>query len=162
MKHVFILLSISICLSCVENSSSGSSNVQRAVIEFKKEAELSLFDKEGEVIKTIDIEIAETAYEQETGLMYREEMENHQGMLFTYKDERPRPSFYMKNTKIALDLIYFDKDFKVVDFNLNALPMDESLLSSKVPSQYVLEVVAGFVEEFNIQLGTHAQLKRLE
>lgn len=162
MKYLLLIFVLLVASSCENGKSSKTKPVQRAVIEFKKEAELSLFDKEGEVIKTLDIEIAETAYEQETGLMYREEMENHQGMLFTYKDERPRPSFYMKNTKIALDLIYFDKDFKVVDFNLNALPMDENLLSSKVPSQYVLEVVAGFVEEFDIQLGTHAQLKRLE
>lgn len=162
MKYLLLIFVLLVASSCENGKSSKTKPVQRAVIEFKKEAELSLFDKEGEVIKTIDIEIAETPYEQETGLMYREEMENHQGMLFTYEDERPRPSFYMKNTKIALDLIYFDKDFKVVDFNLNTLPMDESLLSSKVPSQYVLEVVAGFVEEFNIQLGTHAQLKRLE
>ncbi|MCH8534545.1 MAG: DUF192 domain-containing protein [Flavobacteriaceae bacterium] len=162
MKYLLLIFVLLVASSCENGKSSKTKPVQRAVIEFKKEAELSLFDKEGEVIKTLDIEIAETAYEQETGLMYREEMENNQGMLFIYKDERPRPSFYMKNTKIALDLIYFDKDFKVVDFNLNALPMDESLLSSKVPSQYVLEVVAGFVEEFDIQLGTHAQLKRLE
>lgn len=93
--------------------------------------------------------------------MYREKMNNHQGMLFIYQDERPRPSFYMKNTKIALDLIYLDKNFKVVDFNLNARPLNEKLLSSKQPSMYVLEVNAGFVENHNVELGSIAKFKRL-
>ncbi len=161
MKPIYFILFILFAFACKESNTSQQNQVKRAPIEFKKEAELDILDEADNLIIKLDIELAETAYEQETGLMYRENMEAHQGMLFVYNEERPRPSFYMKNTKIALDLIYLDSDFKVVDFNLNAQPMDENLLSSKVPSQYVLEVVSGFVDQHNIQLGTKTELKRL-
>lgn len=157
----YLLLLVCLVFACKESNPSQSAPVKRASIEFKKQAEITLLNHEGESIIDLDIELAETAYEQETGLMYREHMEEKQGMLFVYKDERPRPSFYMKNTKIALDLIYFDKNFKVVDFNLNALPLDENLLSSQAPSMYVLEVNAGFVEKHSIELGNQAKFNRL-
>ncbi len=161
MKYSLLLFLMCLSFACKESTSSNSTSVKRAKIEFKKQAEMTLKNQEGESIIQLDLELAETPYEQETGLMYREHMENNQGMLFIYQDERARPSFYMKNTKIALDLIYFDKDFKVVDFNLNALPLDENLLSSKVPSMYVLEVNAGFVGEYSIELGSKADFTRL-
>ncbi|NGZ89496.1 DUF192 domain-containing protein [Psychroflexus maritimus] len=161
MKYFLLLFLIGLGFACKESTSSNSTSVKRAKIEFKKQAEMSLFNEEGEPLTQLDLELAETPYEQETGLMYREKMNDHQGMLFIYQDERPRPSFYMKNTKIALDLIYLDKNFKVVDFNLNARPLDEKLLSSKQPSMYVLEVNAGFVENHNVELGSIAEFKRL-
>lgn len=161
MKYFLLLFLIGLGSACKESTSSNSTSVKRAKIEFKKQAEMSLFNEESEPLTQLDLELAETAYEQETGLMYREKMNDHQGMLFIYQDERPRPSFYMKNTKIALDLIYLDKNFKVVDFNLNARPLDEKLLSSKQPSMYVLEVNVGFVENHNVELGSIAEFKRL-
>lgn len=57
----------------------------------------------------------------------------------------------MKNTIIPLDIIYLDKDLKVVSFHQNTTPMDESSLPSEVPAQYVLEINAGLMEKWGIK-----------
>ena len=67
-------------------------------ISFTKEGELNLLRPEVDtLIASLDIEIAESEYETQTGLMYRNSMEDHQAMLFIFEQEAPL-SFYMKNT----------------------------------------------------------------
>ncbi|GAA4274303.1 DUF192 domain-containing protein [Aquimarina gracilis] len=124
-------------------------------ITFTKEGELSLFDLQDSIPKTIttlDIEIADDEYQIQTGLMYRQSMQNNQGMLFTFPDEAPR-SFYMKNTEFALDIIFIDSQNKVVSIQKNAQPLNESSLPSEGPAQYVLEVNANLTDSWNLKKG---------
>lgn len=118
-------------------------------INFEKEAEL-YFIQNADTIKTIDVELAESDYEQQTGLMHRSAMKMNQGMLFIYPDERSRPTFYMKNTQIPLDLIYINADKQIVEINKNAQPYDENPIRAEQPAQYVLEVNAGFADRYKI------------
>ncbi len=129
-------------------------------IGFEKEAEL-YFLKNRDTIQTIDIEFAKSDYEQQTGLMHRSSMEMNHGMLFIYNDERPRPTFYMKNTQIPLDLIYINADKEVVEINKNAKPYDENPIRAEQPAQYVLEVNAGFVDKFAISDSLTIDFKEL-
>ena len=77
---------------------------------FKKEGELVIFKKTSDSTKIdLDIEISDNDYEIQTGLMYRTSMKSNQGMLFIFDDIRER-FFYMKNTKIPLDLIYINEN----------------------------------------------------
>ncbi|WP_372946156.1 DUF192 domain-containing protein, partial [Muriicola sp.] len=70
--------------------------VTTAPITFTKEGTLSLFKGETDsLIARLDIEIAEGEYETQPGLMYRESMEQGQGMLFVFPEEAYH-SFYMK------------------------------------------------------------------
>ena len=128
-------------------------------ISFTKEGELSIFKKDS-LLVNIDIEIAESEYETQTGLMYRESMEEKQGMLFM-QDEFKVQNFYMKNTQISLDLIFIDENLKVVSFQENAKPFDESSLSSQVPAKYVLEVNAGLAEKWLLEVGDSISFTRL-
>ena len=81
-------------------------------ISFKKEGELTLYKSTSDsIITKLDIEIADTDYDVETGLMYRTSMKDQQGMLFVFPTMRQR-SFYMKNTLIPLDIIYLDNNFR--------------------------------------------------
>ncbi|MBZ9651317.1 DUF192 domain-containing protein [Psychroflexus montanilacus] len=121
--------------------------------EFKKDTLLRFIQDEDTLDTAFEIELAESDYEKETGLMHRKEMKDNQGMLFIYTSEATRPSFYMKNTFLPLDLIYFDKNMKIVDFNLNTMPLSEELISSEIPSLFVLEVKAGVVEKFDLKKG---------
>ncbi|WP_250432888.1 DUF192 domain-containing protein [Hanstruepera flava] len=135
--------------SCKEEKKS----VKQTKVSFKKEGELQLMKAVNDsVIAELDIEIADNDYETQTGLMYRESMEVNRGMLFIFPDSRPR-SFYMKNTKIPLDLIYLDTDKTVVSFQENAKPFDESSLPSNAPAKYVLEVNAGLVKQWHLEVG---------
>lgn len=148
-KWLIFLLFSGVFFSCADETKESS--IETPAITFEREGEIELM-KEGEVIKILEIEIADTPYEWETGLMYRESLGEDQGMLFIYPQERPR-SFYMKNTHIPLDLIFYSKDSIVVSYHENAVPMDESPIPSNAPAQFILEVNAGKVEEWNIETG---------
>lgn len=149
-SQIFMAIAISGFLtSCGEDNSETS--IETPPIVFEKEGELFLL-KQSDTIQTVDIEIADNEYERSTGLMYRESMEEHQGMLFIYPDEAPR-SFYMKNTYIPLDIIFYGKDSTVVSFQKDAKPRDETSLPSNAPAQFILELNAGKVDQWNIQVG---------
>lgn len=121
-------------------------------INFSKEGELTLRKTNDSIFKTLDIEIAQTDYETQTGLMYRKSMEEHQGMLFIFQEEQPR-SFYMKNTEFSLDIIYINKKKEVVSIQKNTIPYDKNSLPSGEPVLYVLEIKAGLSDRWGIENG---------
>lgn len=137
--------------NCKEDKVTKTS--EQVIINFKKEGNLKIFKADSDsVIKSIDIEIADTDYETQTGLMYRTELKDNQGMLFIFPDEDYR-SFYMKNTKIPLDIIYISEDKRIVGIQKNAEPFNESSLPSEAPAKYVLEVYAGLSEKWQLEVG---------
>lgn len=154
------LASVVLFSSCKEDTKPEEEIIEES-IEFTKEGELSLIKPEGDTIRKIDIEIADSQYEHETGLMYRESMENSQGMLFIYDEAAPR-AFYMKNTYIPLDIIYYASDSTAVSYYENAEPMDETSLPSDEPAQFVLELNAGLIEEWNIEIGDKIYFERID
>lgn len=150
---LFVIITIGsiglLLISCKEKSKT----VKPVEVSFKKEGELKLFKAQNDSLITIlDIEIADTDYDVQTGLMYRDSMKENQGMLFVFPTMRQR-SFYMKNTKFPLDIIYIDNNKKIVSFQKNAQPLDESSLPSNVPAQFVLEVNAGLVDIWQLAIG---------
>lgn len=155
-NYFLVLILSGSIFSCGDDTKESS--IEVAEIEFKKEGELYLLKLE-DTIKKVDIEIADSEYERQTGLMYRKSMEEDEGMLFIYPNEAPR-SFYMKNTYIALDIIFYDKDSTAVSFQENAKPLDETSLPSGEPAQFILELNAGKVKEWNIELGDKIDFKR--
>lgn len=158
MRYLLLSLLLFFALSCKEKTNSNTESLKQEKITFTPEGSLEIFKKDSSVV-SLSIELAETAYETETGLMYRESMEPNQGMLFIFEDERPH-NFYMKNTYIPLDLFFITKDQKIATIIKNAKPLDESSLPSEVPVQYVLEVNAGAAAQWNIQEGDSISWKR--
>lgn len=129
--------------------------IKQTEVSFKKEGNLTIFKSDSTQID-LDIEIADTDFDIQTGLMYRSSMETNQGMLFIFKDEQPR-SFYMRNTRIPLDLIFINKEKVIVSFQKNAKPFDESSLPSNKPAKYVLEINAGLVDTWNVSVNDSIQ-----
>ena len=143
----FLLLGTQYC--CKDNKKP----IKQTEVSFKKEGELTLYKITTDSTKiTLDVEIADTEYDVQTGLMYRNSMENTQGMLFVFPDVRER-FFYMKNTRIALDLMYINDNKVIVSFQKNAQPFNETSLPSNAPVQYVLEVNAGLVDTWGLSIG---------
>lgn len=155
---ILMLLSNSV-ISC--NNEPENNPVETEPIEFKKEGDLYLVKAEGDTIQNMDIEIADNAYEWQTGLMYRNNLKINQGMLFIYNEAAPR-SFFMKNTHIPLDILYFDADSTAVSFQENAIPLDETSLPSEAPAQFILEINAGLVKKWNIEVGDKIDFERLD
>ena len=126
-------------------------------IDFTRDGELSIF-KNDSLIQTIEVEFAKNDEERALGLMYRSSMDEHQGMWFIFPEEAPR-SFYMRNTEIPLDIIYLDKDKKVVSIAKNARPYDETSLPSERPAMYVLEINGGLSDKWGIEKGDRMEVK---
>lgn len=130
-------------------------------ITFKKEGELTIHKQNSDrLITTLNIEIAESEYDTQTGLMYRENIQDNQGMLFIFKEEEMH-SFYMKNTEFPLDIIFIKSDFTIASFQENTEPHNEEGLSSQVPIQYVLEVNAGLAQKWVLEVGDKIVFKKL-
>jgi hypothetical protein len=130
-------------------------------ITFTKEGELSIFtDKTDSILTSINIEFAESSYETETGLMYRKNMDEKQGMLFIFADVRQH-YFHMKNTEFPLDIIFIDENLKIASFQKNAKPFNENLLASQVPVQYVLEINAGLSEKWKLGIGDRVEFTKI-
>ena len=71
-------------------------------------------------------------------------------------EEEARHAFWMKNTFIALDIIWTDADKKIVFIKENATPCYDGECLSIAPTQkalYVLEVNAGTVKDSGLRLG---------
>lgn len=106
------------------------------------------------------VEIADTQEKQALGLMYRDELADDRGMVFLFPNEAPR-SFWMKNCRIPLDIMYFDKDLKMVSAALSAPPCRTQACPSypsKAPAMYVLELRAGMATELGLTVGDQLTL----
>lgn len=154
MKRIFIsvvlVASIFFASSCKQNNEK---KILTKEVVFTKEGELQLKKASNDsLLVKLDIEIADDAYQTETGLMYRKSMEPNQAMLFIFEEEEPR-AFYMKNTEFPLDIIFINGSEKVVSIQKNAKPFDRTSLSSEGPTLYVLEVNAGLTDLWKLERG---------
>lgn len=155
------LVPILIIASLITSCKKDTTEIAPVTVTFKKEGELNIHNNVTDsIVAKFDIEIAESDYEIQTGLMYRDSMEDHQGMLFIFPNELPR-SFFMKNTRIPLDIIYFDANGELISVQYNAKPFDETSLPSKAPAQYVLEINAGLTEQLDLRIGDRIDFSRL-
>jgi YVTN family beta-propeller protein len=102
------------------------------------------------------VDVANDPEEQSKGLMFRKSMEWNNGMFFV-NDDVKYLAFWMKNTYIPLDMIFVDKDLRIVDIKEDVQPcLQEDICPSypsKQPAKYVLEVNAGFVHQNGIRVG---------
>ena len=163
-KRIISLAALSVFLSfnltsCNEEKKEEA--IKTDPITFKKEGELYLIKATGDTLRKIDVELAETDYEHQTGLMYRESMEDNQGMLFLYDSERER-SFYMKNTYVPLDIIYYAADSSLVSIQKNATPRDETSLPSEGPAQFILEINGGLSQEWGLEKDDRFSFQKID
>jgi hypothetical protein len=101
------------------------------------------------------VKIAKTDFERRRGLMFQKELGEEMGMLFIF-DKENIYSFWMKNTLIPLDMIWIDKNNKVVFINENSQPCGAEecpLISPNVKAKYVLEINAGVSKGDGIKIG---------
>ncbi len=101
------------------------------------------------------VEIANTPEKYFRGLMYREFIPDDFGMLFIHESEDYR-SFWMKNCRVHLDIIYLDKNKQVINIHFNVPPCEFEpcrTYPSERPAQYVLELRGNRAKELNLKPG---------
>ncbi|MCP9626692.1 DUF192 domain-containing protein [Rhodopseudomonas palustris] len=103
-------------------------------------------------VHVFSVEIATTEKERETGLMYRKELPDGQGMLFDFRPEQ-QVSMWMKNTYVSLDMIFIRADGRILRIAENTEPMSTRIIASGGPVAGVLEVVAGTAKKLGIAPG---------
>lgn len=120
--------------------------------KFTKEGELTFTDSLGTFKAKINLEIADTEYERQLGLMNRKEMKEDEGMLFIFPDLEYR-SFWMLNTFISLDIIFLDENRQIITIHKNTATLSQQSYRSTAPAKYVVEVLAGYTDRHNIRIG---------
>ena len=108
------------------------------------------------------IEFAEDDAARNRGLMNRTEMAADHGMLFVFQDDAPR-AFWMKNTKIPLDMLFFDAERKLVSVQHDVPPCLADPCrgySSGAPARYVLELNGGQARKLGVQSGDELSIHR--
>jgi uncharacterized protein len=110
----------------------------------------------------IQAEIADTPRKRAQGLMYRDHLKKDHGMLFFFSEPQAW-TFWMKNTKIALDLIWLDEKKRVTHIE-QKVPIctksDDSCPQyrpNNADAVYVLEIAGGTVDRYKIEKGTKLQ-----
>lgn len=142
------------------NPGKNNSNTTEAP-QFTKEGELTFFKADGTTaIVKINIELAETVAEQQKGLMNRSWMEENQGMLFIFEEERQQ-AFWMHNTIIPLDIIYVNSKKEIVSMAKDTTPFSDQSIPSAKPAQYVIEVIAGFCDKYGVAAGSRVDWQKM-
>ena len=103
----------------------------------------------------VNVEVKRTPEERSVGLMFRENLAETQGMLFVF-DVPERYTFWMKNVKFPIDIIFIDYNYNIVYIAEKAQPCYEEpceLYTSNAKALYVVETVSGFSEKHYVVIG---------
>ena len=107
------------------------------------------------------VEIADDDAELARGLMFRDELASGHGMIFVHDREEPQ-AYWMKNTKIPLDILYFDNARKLVAQQRDVPPCSAGnacpSYPSNAPARYVLELNAGEAAKLKLENGAELTL----
>src|SRR3990167_6756905 len=114
----------------------------------------------------VQAEVVDSDAARQQGLMFRENLPEGLGMLFVFEDEG-HYGFWMKNMKFPIDIIWIDKEKRVVDIKPNLSPCQEvresfagedrekscEIFEPRAKALYALEVEAGFCRRNKIEIG---------
>ncbi len=118
-----------------------------------------LSEMQDRVVAEVRVALAQTEKERNMGLMDVHQMPFDTGMYFIFPDETPR-SFWMVNTPLSLDILFINKEKRIVRIHTRTTPFSDRQIRSEFPAMYTLEVNAGFVSEFDIREGMHVRLQQ--
>ena len=91
----------------------------------------------------INVQLALSPPEQQRGLMYRDTLDPEGGMVFAYRAPQ-RMSFWMANTRIPLDIGFFDENGTLLEIH-QLIPYDTKSVSSRTEvAMYAIETNRGW------------------
>lgn len=109
--------------------------------------------------ETMIAEMATTQLQEQTGMMFRTNMAENEGMIFVFPEPQ-RAAFWMKNTILPLSAAYIDPDGQILEIH-DLQPHDtNSVVAATDNIQYVLETPQGWFKRHNIREGTAVATER--
>ena len=156
LPALLLLFTLAVCTLAACGDSDTTAQVRD--IPFRQDGTLT-FQRDGEALTTVDIEIAETDSARTRGLMQRRSLPEQSGMLFLFEENEPR-SFWMANTPLSLDLFFANADSQIVRIAKYTEPFSTDQVASEAPAQYVLELPAGFADSYGIIEGDYLRWQR--
>jgi uncharacterized membrane protein (UPF0127 family) len=106
----------------------------------------------GEEYLRFVVELADDGFEQQRGLMFRQEVRPNEGMLFDFKIDAER-AFWMRNTLVSLDMLFIRSDGVIHRIAANTTPLSDARVPSFGPVRAVLELAGGRAAELGIEPG---------
>ena len=146
--HLPIVFLFAVIVSCKENSTPPK------VGQVQEKYDIKIGDC------LLKLELAKTPDERETGLMHRDKLIAGEGMIFVFETPQSQ-RFWMKNTRIPLDIGYFSADGRLLELH-RGRPYDLSGMPSKSNNlQFVVELGIGEFSRLGIKLGDRIDLQML-
>jgi uncharacterized membrane protein (UPF0127 family) len=99
---------------------------------------------------TLKVKLAESEAQRRYGLMFTPDVPDRHGMLFIFESDAVR-RFWMKNTQIPLDMLFFDAAGRLVSLIRSAEPFSLTPRTSTGPARYVLEINGGEAAKLGVQ-----------
>ncbi len=114
---------------------------------------IRFLDKNSQVEKiSLWVEYAIDEATRDQGLMFRTNLPERGGMLFFF--DRPQiVTMWMKNTILSLDMIFIGGDNRIKKIVRNTVPYSEAVITSGVPVEWVLEILAGEAVVYGLRVG---------
>jgi hypothetical protein len=122
-----------------------------SAISCQAHPQVSIITREGREV-VFQVEVADTPAKREMGLQYRRDLADGRGMIFLFPKEE-QLSFWMKNTPIALDMIFISADRRIVGIVENTVPFSLESRSVGGRSQFVLEINGGLSRRHGFKAG---------
>ncbi|MEX0323339.1 MAG: DUF192 domain-containing protein [Puniceicoccaceae bacterium] len=108
----------------------------------------------------LSVQLALTPAEQQRGLMYRDSLDPEGGMIFAYRDPQ-RMSFWMANTRIPLDIGFFDEKGVLLEIH-QLIPFDTKSISSQTDAAlFAIETNRGWYASKGLYPGAKIDMKLL-
>lgn len=114
----------------------------------------------------VRVELATDDVLRAQGLMYRDHLRPGTGMLFMFNRDEEH-AFWMRNTRIPLDMIWIDSSRRVIGIRENVPPCIVQNCPSYSPgegilSRYVLEVAGGVAREHGLKVGDQLRFEQTD
>lgn len=97
--------------------------------------------------------LADTPQRDQQGLMFVKSMDEHEGMLFVFKDSKEPVTMWMKNTYIPLDMLFMNAKGQVDYIKVNATPLSLDIIGPPHSEFAVLELNGGAAQRLGIHEG---------
>ena len=143
MKYLLLLLLLILCLApgC-DRDTAPASNLATTRMTLGK--------------KTYTLEIAAKEEDRGRGLMFRDSMADDHGMIFVFTEDQPQ-KFWMKNTRIPLDIVFVESGGKIVSIRRMEAYVKKGTPSDK-PAKYAIELNGGQADAAGMKTGDTLQI----